>query len=288
MNVANFSISKIQEFFPKLKIEKIVGRGGQKQVFKAIEGSRDVALKIIKLNTDNNIERQLKRISRELKAMINVKSPHLVELFAANYIKIEEIWYFYLIEEFLEGKTLRELITANTILTKEELIQIGVCLLKAIEELWNHKIVHRDIKPENIIINNEKKACLIDLGIAQFKEDSTITIPFFGRGPGTSGYMAPELLNYEKELQSIRTDIFSIGISLIEVYTGNNPFEITDSNNTKDENILMGKTIDLNKYFEDENCLLDCLTSMIKLNPYERPTNAKKAISNLKGCLSNG
>ncbi len=288
MTVANFSIEDIQVFFPKLEIKNVIGRGGQKQVFKALLDDKIVALKIIILKKDKNIKKQLKRISRELKAMINVKSPHLVELLAANFIAINGEMCYYYIEDFIEGDNLRDLIVnKKNDFTKKEFIQIGKCLLLAAEELWKFGIVHRDIKPENIIITEDKKACLLDLGIAQFKDDSTITIPFFGRGPGTSGYMAPELLNYDKELQSIRTDIFSIGITLIESYTGKHPFDIANSENSRDENILMEKKSSFKKYFKNESCLFDSLDMMINYHPYERPTNAKKAIENLERCLEN-
>ena len=196
-------------------ITKIVD-GGQKEVYSAnhtLIGK--VAYKKMNIASDE----QRKRMEREasiLEGENNNAFPKIFEISFSN-----DGLRCVILEEFLEGQTLRKVI-ANYYSPKKSL-QLLKELTEKLKIVWSKKIVHRDLKPENIMIEQSGNARIIDFGCARVLDDKTITLR--GNAPLTVPYAAPEQIIYDKKLISIRTDQFALGIITGELfYKGIHPF----------------------------------------------------------------
>ncbi|HBF7552328.1 serine/threonine protein kinase [Clostridioides difficile] len=139
-----------------------------------------------------------------------------------NYDSSEECG-IYILEQYIQGMSLREIIKEKSITLSEELV-LAETMLKIIVQMEQQKIVHRDIKPENILRNTEGEWYLIDFGIARALDMSSLTFTKVEIGPHTPGYGAPELFQYNKKDIDSRADIFSLGVVLFEAVTGYHPF----------------------------------------------------------------
>lgn len=211
----------VKSAYPEYNIEQHIHTGGQKAVYKGRNGGQDVVVKIILMENQG----QRKRAEREIMAMERIDHPNMVDLldYFADELEGNPIWV--LIEEFIEGNTLRdELEEAGPSLDIG--LTVTATLLHVLQEFDEQNIVHRDVKPENIIIRPGGEVVLLDVGIARFLTETSLTPTFAPRGPGTVGYASPEQMNNEKELQDARTDLFSTGIVLAEAITGEHPFDL--------------------------------------------------------------
>ncbi|MDE3841126.1 serine/threonine protein kinase (plasmid) [Bacillus methanolicus] len=219
--------------FPGIEIIGVLGKGGQKYVYKAKTHDYGiVAFKIIK--TDQDIERTI----REIKAASSFSSPHFPMIYDWGEAYLDDEKIIYIIEEYIEGQNLREILNQE-VLTMEETIRIGRELLEALSQLAEKRLVHRDIKPENIMISNDGRVFLLDLGIARHLDLTSLTLDMAAFGPLTPGYGAPEQIKNEKRTISSRTDLFSWGVVMYEMIAGYNPFV----KGCKNGNEAMSKTL---------------------------------------------
>ncbi|HDR3493164.1 TPA: serine/threonine protein kinase [Bacillus wiedmannii] len=226
MSMAEFKIdlSKLTEAFPELTILEELGEGGQKIVYKAISPTgENVALKIIKLSEDPE------RVKREIQVASQLPKGNFPEIFkwGSRLIAGEEI--IFVVEEFVQGKGLRENLQEQS-LTLQEVIEIGIQLLNAIIQVEEQKLVHRDIKPENIILADGLRVVLLDFGIARHLTLDSLTHDAAMFGPLTPGYGAPEQIKNEKRAITFRTDLFAWAVVMYEMISGVNPFREGCSN----------------------------------------------------------
>lgn len=209
----------IKSNFPYMERIKTLSSGGQKDVFKAYHKEYgNVALKVIK-PADDEFERTI----REIKAAEIIDCKNVPKVYKTNIDQTEPspIW---IIEQYIPGKTLRELLKAGEKFSITDIAAFLDTLLKITVEAEKKKIVHRDIKPENIILDDNGEYWLIDFGIARHLELSSLTSTNRHFGLFTVGYAAPEQFKNIKKDISIRADLFSIGVVAIELLTGENPF----------------------------------------------------------------
>ena len=215
-------INQLRDEFPDLELINHVSTGGQKAVYRAKNDTgEDIVLKILSVES----REQAQRASREVEAMNRIGNSKLVDLKDSFEKRINDDLYFIMIEDYIEGETLRDIIDMG-----EYSIDLGIKvitdLIDVLCEFHEEKIVHRDIKPSNIIVTPDGKITLLDVGIARFLSKSTLTPSFRPHAPGTYPYSAPEQLENEKQLQDCRTDLFSVGIVMYESITGHNPFDV--------------------------------------------------------------
>lgn len=214
-----YNLEWIKSNFPKLERVEILSSGGQKEVFKGYHKKYgDIVLKVIKPSDD-----EYERTIREIKAAKIIDSDHVPKVYDTNIAdsKPSPIW---LLEQYIPGKTLRQLLHEGKKFSLSEIVRFLETMLKIAIEAEKKKIVHRDIKPENIILDDSSRYWLIDFGIARHLELSSITSSSRDFGLFTVGYAAPEQFRNIKKEISIRSDLFSIGIVAIELITGKNPF----------------------------------------------------------------
>ena len=206
-----------------------LGAGQQKVAYKANDGTGDVALKILlheeQESDDGDIAVAGERFRRELAGMVATSCPHVVQLIRGPELRLiagrSHLWYT---EPYMAGGMLRAKMK-NGAMAPGEVHALAKSLLLAVDAMWNEgRFVHRDIKPENIGYLDDGTVVLLDLGIVLFSDLSALTESQMS-GPGTQRYAAPEQFSIRRLADiDFRTDLFQIGIVLVEALSGHHPF----------------------------------------------------------------
>lgn len=195
-------------------IEKI-GAGGMADVYKGrdIMLNRYVAIKVLKKEFRED-ETFVKKFRSEAQAAAGLLNPNIVNVYDVG----EDRGLYYMVMELVEGITLKEYIDRKKRLSAREVISIAIQMCSGIEAAHKHHIIHRDIKPQNIIISNDGKVKVTDFGIARMVTSTTTSTVAMG----SVHYTSPEQARggYSDE----KSDIYSIGITLYEMVTGQVPF----------------------------------------------------------------
>jgi len=229
-------------------IHEKIGEGGMGIVYRAVDNRllRDVVLKILPLHFAGD-EKRLKRFTREAQAASALNHPNICIVHDVG----SEDEIRYIVMEFVEGKTLRQILEEKESLPENEVIEIALQICDALKAAHAKGIIHRDLKPENIMVTNNGTVKVMDFGLAKLKNsefesemsnaDQSSDLlknslkTSLSTLQGTASYMAPEQIN--KRDVDERTDIFSLGIVLYELLTGKNPF-VGNSNIAKMKSIL--------------------------------------------------
>ncbi|RME76794.1 MAG: serine/threonine protein kinase [Planctomycetota bacterium] len=207
----------------KYKILKKLGAGAMGAVFQAQDTYTNevVALKILapKLAKD---ESYLKRFKREVRAARELNHPNIIRVFDAGEYK----GFHYFTMEFVEGKSVMELLEEKKRLPLKMALKITYEVAKALDHAHELHIVHRDIKPANIIVDPKKGVKLADMGLAKKVGDGGYTdITMAGKVMGTPFYLAPERISEEGDKIDTRADIYSLGATLYHMIYGMVPFQ---------------------------------------------------------------
>ena len=213
-------ISELAKLFPQLEILECLGRGGMGAVYKARQPRLDrfVALKILAPEKQNDLQ-FAERFEREARALARLNHPNIVTVFDFGEVSGQ----FYLLMEFVDGLTLRQLLQAGKIAPAEAL-NIVPKICEALQFAHEQGIVHRDIKPENILMDKQGRVKIADFGIAKIAglESKDFSLTGAKDVMGTPHYMAPEQI--EKPLTvDHRADIYSLGVVFYEMLTGELP-----------------------------------------------------------------
>ena len=214
--------------FAHYKIRSAIGAGGMGEVFLAEDTrlSRKVALKILPRKFTVNEDR-LYRFQQEARAISALNHPNIITIYEIG----ESDDINYLAVEYIEGKTLREIINEHS-LNLSGVTNIAIQVAEALSAAHQSGIVHRDIKPENIMIRLDGYVKVLDFGLAKLtqnrnSESETSAQNLFETNPGllmgTMKYISPEQAR-GREIDT-RSDIFSFGIVLYEMITGRAPFD---------------------------------------------------------------
>ena len=201
----------------RYKLSSKLGSGGMSTVYLAVDEvlDREVAIKVLHREISDQPD-QIERFRREARAVARLSHPNLVGVIDAG----EDGGHPYIVFEYVPGETLKQRIDAGPLRTDEATayaIEIGRGLASA----HGARLVHRDVKPQNVLIDAEGRAKVTDFGIARSLEVHGLTAT--GRVLGTTDYVSPEQA-MGKEVDS-RTDVYSLGIVLYEMLTGEVPFQ---------------------------------------------------------------
>jgi serine/threonine protein kinase len=210
------------------KILQKLGSGGMGDVFlaKDTQLDREVALKVLPPDLAESEERR-SRFQREAKAVAALNHPHIVTVHSVE----EAEGVHFITMELVRGKTLSEVIPRKG-LSLAKFFEIAIPLADAVAAAHEKGILHRDLKPDNLMLSDEGRLKILDFGLAKLKPDAGVRgiseLPTNarteeGRIVGTVAYMSPE--QAEGKALDSRSDIFSLGIVLYEMATGERPFQ---------------------------------------------------------------
>ncbi len=198
-------------------LEKI-GNGGMAIVYKAKCHvlNRFVAIKILKdeFTTDSEF---IKKFNSEAQSAASLTHSNIVSIYDVG----NEDNLYYIVMELIKGKTLKEIIIEDGILSWKWSVSIAIQIASALETAHKNNIIHRDIKPHNIIITEDGIAKVTDFGIAKAVSNSTITA--FGTTIGSVHYFSPE--HARGGYTDAKSDLYSLGIVMYEMLTGRVPFD---------------------------------------------------------------
>jgi eukaryotic-like serine/threonine-protein kinase len=201
----------------RYRLDAQIGAGGMSTVYLALDQTleRRVAIKLLHREIAHDTG-QIERFRREARAVAQLNHPHIVGVIDAG----EDEGRPYIVFEYVEGETLKERIRRMGRLPMDEAIAYAIEIARALGCAHSHHIVHRDVKPQNVLIDAEGSAKVTDFGIARTLDQDGLTAD--GRVLGTTDYVSPEqALGHDVNGQS---DIYSLGIVLFEMLTGDVPF----------------------------------------------------------------
>jgi len=215
----SLTCAEIAEAFPEYRFVKDLGDGTFKVACLIEDDGEQKVLKVSKAAIEGPDANLPERLRREIEAMKQVNCENIARVLAGPDVRkvAGEDRVFY-IERFYSGGTLDKRLDSPW--ASEEVVALLRGLLLAVKALEDAGIVHRDIKPENIVFDEDGKPVLLDLGIAYYKDLSSITEPF-GDSPKTARWAAPELFAVRSTVViDSRTDLFGVGLVCFEAATG--------------------------------------------------------------------
>lgn len=259
----------------RYELLQCVGEGGMSFVYKAKcrKLNRFVAVKILKDEFKNN-EEIVRRFKKEATAIANLSNPNVVNVLDVG--TQDDI--NYIVMEYVEGKTLKDIIKEKGALPYEVAISIGIKVAKALECAHKSGIIHRDVKPQNILVTEEGVVKVTDFGIAKSMDSSTIA--HTNSVMGSAHYFSPE--QAKGTYTDYRTDLYSLGIVLYEMVTGVVPFNgdspVTVAVKHIQEKAIPPKNINQNI----PNSLNDLIMKAMEKDPVNRYQTAKEIIGDLE------
>lgn len=201
----------------RYEIIERIGTGGMADVYRAIDHklNRYVAIKVLKKEYSDD-KQFVAKFRSEARSAAVLNNPNIVSVYDVG----NEDSTYYIVLELIEGITLKKYIERKGHLQYKEAVSIAIQIANGMEAAHEHHIVHRDIKPQNIIISKDGKVKVTDFGIARV---ATSTTTVASNAMGSVHYMSPEQARggYLDE----RSDIYSFGITLFEMLTGQVPFD---------------------------------------------------------------
>jgi serine/threonine protein kinase/beta-lactam-binding protein with PASTA domain len=203
----------------RYELEEKIGGGGMAIVYKAKCHllKRYVAVKILRPELVED-EEFVSRFKRESQAAASLSHPNIVNIYDVG----EEKGIYYIVMEYVRGKTLKEYIREKGRLEWDEAIRIALQICSALKHAHKNGIVHRDIKPQNILLSDDGTAKVADFGIARAVTSSTVTMAG-ANVIGSVHYFSPE--QARGGYVDTKSDLYSLGIVLYEMVTGTVPFE---------------------------------------------------------------
>jgi serine/threonine-protein kinase len=207
----------------RYELDGVVGRGGMAEVYRArdIRLDRIVAIKTLRSDLARDHTFQA-RFRREAQSAASLNHPAVVAVYDTGEDSSEGTPVPYIVMEYVDGRTLRDLLRADRRLLPERASELVDGILRALDYSHRGGIVHRDIKPANVMITTGGEIKVMDFGIARAMADSAATMTQTAQVIGTAQYLSPEQARGERV--DARSDIYSTGCLLYELLTGQPPF----------------------------------------------------------------
>ncbi|PCJ61824.1 MAG: hypothetical protein COA79_05890 [Planctomycetota bacterium] len=257
-------------------IEKVIATGGMGDIYKAKEKSlgRNVVIKTIKHDLLNQIK-IAERFQNEAKIIAQLNHPNIVIIH--SFIQEED--FDYIVLEYIDGKTLQEVIEDGSI-SIDYAIELMEQILNGLKAAHDNDVLHRDIKPANIMLDKNKRIKILDFGLAKSIDLTHDSFTTAGTIMGTTYYLSPEVAVGKKPIKA--SDIYSTGIVFYELVTGELPFQADTPLGTiekiKTEQLPTPEKINP----QVPTFLSNIILKMCKKNPEERYLNIDEILSDLK------
>jgi serine/threonine-protein kinase len=263
----------------RYELKDVVGTGGMASVYCAYDTllERNVALKILHEHYGDD-EEYVERFRREARAAAQLSHPGIVTVIDRG----EEDGRQFIVFEYVEGETLKELVERDGPIPARRAIELGLEIGRAIAFAHQQGLIHRDVKPQNVLLSDDGRARVTDFGIARSIEAVGRTET--GTVLGTSHYIAPEQARGERV--DAQTDVYSFGVVLYELLAGHVPYP--------GENFL---TVAMKHVNDPVPSLLeqrpDCplrlaslVERMMAKEPSDRPASMDEVVGELEACLA--
>jgi eukaryotic-like serine/threonine-protein kinase len=207
----------------RYELDGVVGRGGMAEVYRArdIRLDRIVAVKTLREDLARDQTFQA-RFRREAQSAASLNHPSIVAVYDTGEDTADPAHVPYIVMEYVDGRTLRELLRDDRRLLPERALEITDGVLRALDYSHRNGIVHRDIKPGNVMLTRSAEVKVMDFGIARAVSDSQATMTQTAQVIGTAQYLSPEQARGERV--DARSDLYSTGCLLYELLTGRPPF----------------------------------------------------------------
>ncbi len=208
----------------RYELGELLGHGGMADVRKAtdLRLGRAVAVKMLRTDLARDATFQA-RFRREAQSAASLNAPSVVAVYDTGEDELEGVRVPYIVMEYVEGQTLRELLRQGERLMPNRALEITTGVLGALEYSHQQGIVHRDIKPANVMLATNGDVKVMDFGIARAVADSGATMTQTANVLGTAQYLSPE--QARGETVDARSDVYSTGCLLYELLTGRPPFQ---------------------------------------------------------------
>lgn len=251
-----------------------IDSGGMAYVYKALckKTNKEVAIKVLKDEFAGSSE-YVERFKREAQAAFQLEHDNVVQVFDVGFDENS----YYMVMEFVDGPTLKNVIETSGFLPEKQAIEYALQICRALSAAHKNGIIHRDIKPHNILVNENDVAKVTDFGIAK---SVTSKVETDSQVIGSVYYVSPEQAKGEKVDQ--RTDIYSFGIMLYEMLTGELPYKGEKSVSVAlkhiNEQITPPKSLN-NEISESLNRIIIKATSKNKKDRYSNISELKKDLT---------
>jgi eukaryotic-like serine/threonine-protein kinase len=271
-------ISKGYKVNDRYEIIKTIGEGGMANVYLAYDTilDRNVAVKILRGDLASD-DKFVRRFQREAISASSLSHPNIVEMYDVG----EDDGKYYIVMEYVNGKTLKNLIKKRGKLVLPEIIDIMLQLTSGIAHAHDSYIIHRDIKPQNIMILDDGMVKITDFGIAMAVNANEITQT--NSVMGSVHYLPPEQANGSGS--TIKSDIYSLGILMFELLTGKIPFKGDNAVEIaiKQMKEQIPSVCKINEEIPQsiENIILKACAK----NPKNRYESAREMYEDIKSCL---
>lgn len=268
----------------RYKILSQVGVGGMAKVYKAHDELLDriVAVKILK---DQYVEDSefLKKFNNEAQSAAKLSHVNIVNVFDIGEDFLDGKRLYYIVMEYIEGKTLKEYIDENKVLSNEDIEDFSIQIAQALKCAHSSNIIHRDIKPQNILIDKYSLLKVTDFGIARIASNATIT--YTNSILGTVHYISPE--QAKGKFVDEKSDLYSLGVVMYEMATGKVPFDSDNSvgiaiMHIQDQPV---EPKELNPNLSDK--LNHIIMKLLSKNPADRYLSAEDLINALESSYQN-
>ena len=202
----------------RYELLELIGVGGMADIYKAkdVTEDRTVAVKILK-NEFAASEDFLRRFRNESKAIALLSHPNIVKIFDVGFTDKTQ----YIVMEYIDGITLTEYIARQGVLKWRDAVHFTTQVLRALQHAHDRGIVHRDVKSQNVMLLSDGTIKVMDFGIARFNRETDKTMS--EKAIGSVHYISPE--QARGEMTDEKSDIYSVGVMLYEMLTGEKPFD---------------------------------------------------------------
>ncbi|WP_067931502.1 Stk1 family PASTA domain-containing Ser/Thr kinase [Alicyclobacillus kakegawensis] len=204
----------------RYELQEQVGGGGMAVVYRALDTllGRTVAIKMLRPQYMED-EEFISRFRQEAQSAARLSHPNIVNIYDVGMTDGE----YYIVMEYVNGPTLKDLIRERGALSPEQTVSITRQICDALQHAHSHHIVHRDIKPHNILLTKAGQVKVTDFGIARALGGNTLTYDHSAPVLGSVHYLSPE--QARGGLADIKSDIYSLGVVMYEMLTGRLPFQ---------------------------------------------------------------